>query len=68
MFLREKIEAAISAAQGNNKEAALNVCVLLEQEMDLSGNGWFDGDEELVAVLEAQEAESGIDDVATCRR
>ncbi|WP_219096278.1 hypothetical protein [Pseudomonas sp. UMAB-40] len=58
MFLRDKIEAAITAAQGDNKEAAMNVCVLLNQEMELSGNGWFEGDDELGAVLQAQEAAS----------
>jgi hypothetical protein len=61
MFLRDKIEAAITAAQGDNKAAAMNVCVLLEQEVGLSGNGWFDGDEELFAVL----ADDGIDAGAT---
>ncbi|TLX15849.1 hypothetical protein [Rhizobium sp. MHM7A] len=35
------------------KEAAILVCILLEDLMDLEGNGWFDEDEELMARLEA---------------
>jgi hypothetical protein len=33
------------------KDAAVKVCILLEDLLDLQGNGWFDDDTELEAVL-----------------
>lgn len=59
MTLRAKIEAAIAASEGNSQKAALDVCVLLEGEVGLSGNGWFDDDE---TVLEALMADDQADD------
>ena len=53
MTLRAKIEAVIAAAEGNSQKAALVVCVLLEDEIGLYGNGWFDGDETVLKVLMA---------------
>lgn len=48
MTLRSKIEAAIESAQGETAKAALEVCRLLELEIGLQGNGWFDDDPELL--------------------
>lgn len=51
-MLREKIQKLLEA-HSEPKEAAIRVCILLEDLMDLEGNGWFDEDEELMARLEA---------------
>jgi hypothetical protein len=43
--LREIIQAAIESANGDTTKAAIAVCVAIDDEIGLSGNGWFDGDE-----------------------
>lgn len=48
--LRETIQAAIESAGGDAEKAAIAVCMVLEDEIGLAGNGWFDGD---VALEEA---------------
>ena len=55
MLLREKIHAAIAAAQGDVDVAAMNVSVLLSEEVGLSDSGWFDGDDLLAAELAARD-------------
>lgn len=45
MSLRSKIQAAIESANGDNEKSAIAVCVVLEDEIGLSDNGWFDDDE-----------------------
>ena len=50
MTLREKIEKAISAG-ANVEESAIEVCKLLENDIGLSGNGWFDDDPEMLDKL-----------------
>ncbi|MGS0621233.1 hypothetical protein [Xanthomonas oryzae] len=47
MTLREKIVAAIEAAKGDSEQAGMAVCRLLEDEIGLAGNGWFDDDDVL---------------------
>ena len=42
--LREVIQAAIERANGDAAKAAIAVCVVLEDEIGLAGNGWFDND------------------------
>lgn len=54
MTLRAKIEAAITAAKGESKKAAMDVCVLLDRKLELSGDGCFDGDDELLTVLDPE--------------
>ena len=44
-MLRELIESAIRESAGDPAKAAVAVCIVLEDEIGLSGNGWFDGDE-----------------------
>jgi hypothetical protein len=51
MTLRQKIAAAVKAANGDADQAAIAICQLLENEIGLSGNGWFDDDEELLEKL-----------------
>lgn len=51
MTLREKIEGTIRSTGGNTEQAAIAVCRLLEDEIGLAGNGWFDNDEEMLALL-----------------
>ena len=47
-MFREKIEKVIRENQDSH-EASIQMCFLLEDMLDLYGNGWFDGDEELEA-------------------
>tara|TARA_B100000700_G_scaffold68939_1_gene76362 strand:+ start:36893 stop:37051 length:159 start_codon:yes stop_codon:yes gene_type:complete len=44
MTLREKIKKQIKNEENSN-QAAINICKLLDYELDLIGNGWFDNDE-----------------------
>jgi hypothetical protein len=55
-MLRAKIQKVI-AENPDPKAAAIQVCLLLEGLLDLEGNGWFDGDEELEALLAGDEDE-----------
>jgi hypothetical protein len=50
--LRQAIQAAIESANGDAEKAAIAVCITLEDEIGLAGNGWFDGDEVVEAALE----------------
>ena len=49
--LREAVEDIIKAHGENVQEAAIAVCKMLEDEIGLAGNGWFDGDEVMLAAL-----------------
>lgn len=49
--LREKIETEIERHRDDPAGASLAVCVLLDRMLDLSGNGWFDRDREVLAAL-----------------
>ncbi|MBV8248466.1 MAG: hypothetical protein JO200_08435 [Comamonas sp.] len=49
--LRLQIEAAIKAAKGDTRQAAINVCALLEDEFDFGEEGHFDDDQELIEIL-----------------
>lgn len=51
MGLRQEIEQKIAEANGDPEKAAIAVCLLLEDELDLSGNGWFDEDHEFQEIL-----------------
>ena len=51
MTLRQKIEAAIKAQNGDVEKAAIAICRLLEDEIGLDGNGWFDDDETMRDLL-----------------
>jgi hypothetical protein len=42
-MLREKIEELLKQHR-DPKESAIQVCLLLEDTIDLYGNGWFDDD------------------------
>jgi len=35
----------LNSYEENSNQAAINICKLLDYELDLSGNGWFDNDE-----------------------
>lgn len=54
-MLRERIQLIIENNKSDPKEAAIQVCLLLEDRLDLAGNGWFDGDAELEARLGIEE-------------
>jgi hypothetical protein len=45
--LRAQIQAAIEKNQAEPEKAAIAVCLVLEREIGLSGNGWFDDDHEM---------------------
>jgi hypothetical protein len=49
--LREIIQKAIESGNGDAAKAAIAVCVVLEDEIGLAGNGWFDGDDVLEDAL-----------------
>lgn len=42
---------AVEKAEGNAELAAIEVCLLLENQIGLAGNGWFDDDEKTLAVF-----------------
>lgn len=50
MTLRKKIEEEIKKS-ANPELAAIEICKLLEDEIGLEGNGWFDDDPEFVEML-----------------
>ena len=52
MGLHAKIQAAIESNPGNAAAAALAICVLLDDEIGLAGNGWFDDDQVVQNALE----------------
>jgi hypothetical protein len=54
-MLRARIQTIIENHKADPKEAAIQVCLLLEDRLDLASNGWFDGDAELEARFEAEE-------------
>jgi hypothetical protein len=49
--LRQNIQEAITHANGDNEKAALNVCAVIEDMIGLEGNGWFDGDKEVLKAI-----------------
>jgi hypothetical protein len=52
--LKEKIELKILESNGDSEGAAIEICLLLEDEVGLSGNGWFDNDQEFLNILSKQ--------------
>lgn len=50
MTIRERIEQAIREA-ATPGDASMEVCVMLEDVLDIAGNGWFDDDPELLERL-----------------
>ena len=51
MTLREDISEAMNVAKGDNDQAAIAICRLLEDRIGLVGNGWFDDDDEMRELL-----------------
>lgn len=49
--LRRIIEDAIKAAEGDERQASINVCAILQDEYDFGEEGYFDNDPELITVL-----------------
>ena len=49
--LCEKIEQVISDNAHDSSLAATYVCLLLEQEIGLAGNGWFDDDAGMLSFI-----------------
>jgi hypothetical protein len=49
--LRRMIEEAIKAAEGDERQASINVCTILQDEYDFGEEGYFDDDPELISVL-----------------
>lgn len=50
MTIREEIQDIITKAASPEK-AAIDVCVYLDDQFDLQGNGWFDDDEAVLNAL-----------------
>jgi hypothetical protein len=51
MNLRQKIKRLIDESPSYDDASKL-ICVMLSDELELSGNGWFEDDPELEALLE----------------
>ena len=49
--LREKIAIKISESNGDANVASIEICKLLDYEVGLSGNGWFDNDPVMLEAL-----------------
>lgn len=56
MTLRKKIEEIITKEQ-DHKKAAIEICKFLDDEIGLSGNGWFDDDQTMCDILSEEEDE-----------
>jgi hypothetical protein len=54
--LRVRIERILSS-QTNPEKAAIQICVMLADEIDLVGNGWLDDDEFMLELLEPNDEE-----------
>lgn len=50
--LRQRIQAAIERNREDPEVAALAVCVVLERQLDLGGNGWWNDDPEVLRAIE----------------
>jgi hypothetical protein len=57
MNLREEIEKVISEADGDTAQAAMAVCIMLDDHLDLAENGWFDNDEAVQDAIIAADLE-----------
>lgn len=44
-LLRKKVEKIIREFNGDPSKAAMKICVMLDEQLDLAANGWFDNDE-----------------------
>lgn len=44
-LLRKNVEKSIREFSGDPAKAALAICVMLDERLDLAANGWFDNDE-----------------------
>ena len=53
MTLRDKIKKAIEKSN-DAESAAIEVCKILEDEIGLSGNGWFDDDDTMLDILDEE--------------
>lgn len=53
MTLRDKIKKAIEKSV-DSEIASIEVCKILEDEIGLSGNGWFDDDDIMLDILDEQ--------------
>lgn len=54
-LLRKQIESVIREYGADAAEAALAICVILDGNLDLANEGYFDGDETVLKVLMAVE-------------
>lgn len=60
MSLRHKIQQTLQLHAGDHEAAAVAICILMDDQLGLYGNGWFDGDELMLAKLE--EADGDFDE------
>lgn len=60
-LLRHKIERIVMA-NSDPKIAGLKICMMLEEHLDLAGNGWFDDDEIVMAEIFADQDEDEHED------
>lgn len=55
--LREKVQKALEEAGvpvGILEKAGIAACTVIEDEVGLAGNGWFDDDKVMLEALEAE--------------
>jgi hypothetical protein len=51
MTLRQKIQQIIDEGQSSD-DSSKQICIMLNDELSLDGNGWFEDDPELEALFE----------------
>lgn len=56
-LLRKDIERIIRSHSSSPSQAAIEICVKLDEHLELSGNGWFDNDDAVQLAIQAAEQE-----------
>jgi hypothetical protein len=51
MTLRQKIQQIIDEGQSSD-DSSKQICIMLNDELSLDGNGWFEDDPELKVLFE----------------
>jgi len=55
MVLRKEIEKLINVYKDDSENLAVEICKFLDEEISLSGNGWFDNDPVMIEKLQLEE-------------
>lgn len=55
MNLREDIKKIILENENNPETLSIEICKMLDEELSLSGNGWFDNDDVMLKALDIED-------------